>query len=100
MGIETDIPLVGFPGGTSGKELPTNAGDVRDASSIPGWERSPGGGHGGPFQHSCLENPRAEEPGGFQRVTKSQTRLSEHARAHPTGAVSLEAPDQHGVSRP
>ena len=25
------------------KNLPANAGDSRDMSSIPGWERSPGG---------------------------------------------------------
>ena len=31
----------GFPGGTSGKELPANAGDVRDVGSIPGLGRSP-----------------------------------------------------------
>ena len=36
---------------------PANAGDIRDAGSIPGWGRSPGGGHGNPLQHSCLENP-------------------------------------------
>ena len=35
----------------------TNTGDVRDASSIPGLGRSPGGGHGNPLQYSCLENP-------------------------------------------
>ena len=34
-----------------------NVGDIRDASSIPGLGRSPGGGHGNPFQYSCLENP-------------------------------------------
>ena len=34
-----------------------NAGDIRDASSVPGSGRSPGGGHGNPLQHSCLENP-------------------------------------------
>ena len=28
------------------KNLPANAGDVRDAYSIPGLGRSPGGGHG------------------------------------------------------
>ena len=28
------------------KNLPPNAGDVRDACLIPGLERSPGGGHG------------------------------------------------------
>ena len=39
------------------KNLPAKAGDIRDEGSIPGWGRSPGGGHGNPFQHSCLENP-------------------------------------------
>ena len=39
------------------KNLPANAGDVRDAVSIPGLGRSPGGGHGNPLQYSCLENP-------------------------------------------
>ena len=37
-----------------GKESAFNAGDV---GSIPGSGRSPGGGHGKPFQDSCLENP-------------------------------------------
>ena len=39
------------------KNLPANAGDVRDAGLIPGLGRSPGGGHGNPLQYSCLENP-------------------------------------------
>jgi len=40
------------------KGLPhANVGDVRDAVSIPGSERSPGGGHGNPLQCSCLGNP-------------------------------------------
>ena len=36
--------------------LPANAGDIRDMGSIPGWGRSPGGGHGNPLQCSGLEN--------------------------------------------
>ena len=36
-----------------GNELACNAEDV---GSIPGSGRSPGGGHGNPFQYSCLEN--------------------------------------------
>ena len=28
--------------------MPANAGDIRDMGSIPGSERSPGGGHGLP----------------------------------------------------
>ena len=37
------------------KNPPANAGDVRDMGLIPGLGRSPGGGHGNPFQCSCLE---------------------------------------------
>ena len=39
------------------KNLPANAGDIRDPGSIPGLGRSPRGGHGNPLQYSCLENP-------------------------------------------
>ena len=48
---------MGFPGGASGKEPPTNARDRRDAGLMPGLGRSPGGGHGKPLQYSCVENP-------------------------------------------
>ena len=34
-----------------------NAADGRDVGSIPGSGRSPGEGHGNPFQYSFLENP-------------------------------------------
>ena len=36
----------GFSGGTSGKEPTCQGGDLRNMGSIPGWERSPGGGYG------------------------------------------------------
>ena len=39
------------------KNPPANAGDIRDAGSIHGSERFPGGGHGNTLQYSCLENP-------------------------------------------
>ena len=48
---------MGFPGGAAVKNLFANAGDSGDAGSIPGSERSPGGGNGNPPQYSCLENP-------------------------------------------
>ena len=38
------------------RNLPANAGDVRDTGSISGLGRSPGGEHGNPLQYSCLEN--------------------------------------------
>jgi len=31
------------------KNLPASAGDIRDAGSIPGSRRSPGGGHSNPL---------------------------------------------------
>ena len=31
------------------KNLPANAGGIRDSDLIPGWGRSPGGGHGNPL---------------------------------------------------
>ena len=51
------------------------AGDIGDAGSIPGWGRSPGGGHGSPLQCSCLENPmdRGAWRATVRRVTESQT---------------------------
>ena len=39
------------------KSPPADAGEVRDAGSIPGLGRSPRGGHGNLLQYSCLENP-------------------------------------------
>ena len=59
------------------KNPPASAGDVRAAGSIPGWERSPGGGHGNPLQYSCLENPmdRGAWRATVHGVAKSWTRL-------------------------
>ena len=39
------------------KNLPADAGDIRDPGSVPESGKSPGGGHGNPLQYSCLENP-------------------------------------------
>ena len=40
------------------KESVCNVGDL---GSIPGLGRSPGGGHGNPFQYSCRENSMVRE---------------------------------------
>ena len=45
--------VLGFPGGSDGKESACNA---RDLGLIPGSGRSPGEGNGCPLQYSCLEN--------------------------------------------
>jgi len=49
--------LLGFPGGSDGKESGHNAGDTEDSGSVPGSGRSPGEGNVYPLQYSCLENP-------------------------------------------
>ena len=49
---ESQIRLSDFhftSGGASGKNLPVNSGDTRDADSIPGSGRSFGGGQGNPL---------------------------------------------------
>ena len=66
------------------KNLAANAGDIRDAGSISGSGRTPGGGHGNSLQYSCLENPmdRGDLRAVVHKVEKSQTglrRLSMHA---------------------
>ena len=64
---------------------PANAGDLRDAGSIPGWERSPGGGHGNPSSILAWRITWTEEPGRLhspwscRRVTE---RLSIHTHTH------------------
>ena len=40
-----------------GKNVPANVGDFREGGSIPGSERSAGGGHGNPLLYSHLEIP-------------------------------------------
>ena len=49
--------LLGFPGGSDGKESTCN---VRDLGLIPGLGRSPGGGRDNLLQDSCLENPHGQ----------------------------------------
>ena len=63
-------------GGTVSKEFACNVGDL---GLIPGLGRSPGGGHGNPFQYSCLENPHGQRSlmGCSCGVTKSWIQLSD-----------------------
>ena len=54
---------MGFPGGSEVKNPLSSAGDV---GSIFGSGKAPGEKNGNPLQYSCLENPKAEEPGQLQ----------------------------------
>ena len=66
------------------KKQPDNAKDIRDAGSVPGSGRSPGGGHGNPLQYSCLENPMGR--GAWWATVHSKqsdtTEVTYHACTH------------------
>ena len=68
---------MGFPGAVVVKNPPANAGDIRDAGSIPGLGRSPGGGNGNSLQYSCWKNTmnRGSWWVTVHRVAKSWTWL-------------------------
>ena len=61
-----------------GKEPASDVEDAGHARLIPGYARSPAGGHGNPLQYSCLEIPmdRGAWLAAVHRVAKSWTRLS------------------------
>ena len=71
----------GFPGGSVIKNLPTNAGDIKDASWIPGSGKFPGGE--GMATHSSIlawRIPWTEEPGGLQSTgsKRDMTEVTKH----------------------
>ena len=57
------------------KNPPNNAGDMRDACSIPKSGRSPGGGNGSPLQYSCLEKPM--DRGAWWAIVHGVTDMTE-----------------------
>ena len=69
--------LWNFMGEVPDGSVVKSACQCRGRGSIPGSERSPGGGHGTPLQCPCLENPM--DGGAWwataHGVTKSRTRL-------------------------
>ena len=54
---------------------PASTEDARDAGSIPGSGRSPGGRYSNPLQYACLENPmdRGVWQATFHGITKRWT---------------------------
>ena len=70
------------------KNLPANAGDIRDIGSVPGSGRSPGGGHGNPLQYSCLEHPM--DKGAWQGRVQS---FKKHLTYSRTDYKSVPAKD-------
>ena len=93
----TDTGLVGFPGGTSGKEFTWKCKRCR---FDPWVGRSPGGGNDNPLQYSCLGHPmdRGAWRDTVHGVTKSWTQLSARAHTHThTRARTHTHPHTHGA---
>ena len=73
--------LICFPRGSDDKE---SICSVRDLNSIPGLERSPGGGHGNPLQYSCLENSL-----GHKELDMTEVTLHVHMHLYMYGCFIL-----------
>ena len=63
--------MLGFHGGSDGKEFACNTGD---SGSISASGRSLGEGNGNPLQYSCLENSMDEEPDRLQSTGSQRVR--------------------------
>ena len=72
-----NLNLLAFPGGAAVKNALANAGDARDAGSIPGLERSPGGGHGTHSSILAWRIPWTEQPGGLQSIGSQRVSTTE-----------------------
>ena len=69
-----------FPGGAVGKTLPANAGDAREAGSIPRFRKIPWNRKWQPTQYSCLENStRQRSLAGCSPWAHKELDMTEHA---------------------
>ena len=64
------------------KNLPANAGDIKEVDLITGLGRTPGGGHGNPLSIFDWTFPWTEEPGGLQSIGWQRVRQDWRDLAH------------------
>ena len=86
---------MGFPDDSVLKNLPANAGGIRDAGLIRSG-RFPGGGNGNPLQYSCVGNPmdRGTWWATVHSIAKSQTQFSKETTStcfYSSGALDYAA---------
>ena len=83
-----------FPAGSDNKESTCNVGDM---GSIHGLGRSSGGGHGNPFQYSCLENPHGQRSlMGYSPWGRKESDTTERlSTAHSPWNESYDKPTHH-----
>ena len=99
-----NLQVMGFPGGSDGKESSCTAGDL---GSTPGLGRSPGGRHGNPLLYSCLENPRGQrtlagyiQSMGSQRVGHDWATKHSNVRQALKWLLGLSIPGSQGSRGP
>ena len=79
---------MGCPSGSDGKENASNEGEL---GLITRLGRCLGGGHGNPFQYSCLENPHGQRslmgcsPCGRRVDTTEQLSTAQQEKAEEEG---------------
>ena len=78
------------------KNLPANAGDLREVGSISGLGRSPGEGHGNPLQYSCLETPL--DGGAWWVIVRKIAELDTTEATWSSQAKQLHKCVRHGVN--
>ena len=98
----------GLPGGTVVKNLPANAGDIRDVGAIPRWGRSHRVRNGNPFQYSCLEKSQRERSlAGCSPWSHEESDMTELLSTHmyrswvgalESSAVGVSPSSQHPLS--
>ena len=91
--------IIGFPGGSDGKESVYNAGDL---GLTPESGRSPGEGNGNPFPYSCLKNSMDREAwwATVYGAAKSRTQLSDfHSLKEPFWSFGIQDDIVHKPDR-
>ena len=69
--------VLGFPGGSAGKESACSAGDTGYGGSIPGSEKSTGEGKGNHCSILAWRIARTEEPGKLQSMASQRVDMTE-----------------------
>ena len=75
------------------KNLPVNAGAIRDVGLIPGWGRSPGEEHGNTLQYSCLENSMDGGAWWFTVCGVAESHMTEQLTL--SHSLPVQAPTAH-----
>ena len=82
--------VLGFPGGSDGKESACNVGDL---GSIPGLGKSPGGGNGNLLYYSCLENPHGQRSlAGYSSWGHKESDMTERLSTHSAQGYPNKVP--------